>query len=175
MAKKLSLFSLFIFFAVSLQAQVPEWIWHPNDGAAPTNNEVRFFRKIFDLSQAPKKAVLAAAGDDELDVWINGEKILSVKGWTEAKYADVTKKLTRGQNLIAIRGRNDTSDAAVLAQLEINLSGRKKQMVVTDSSWKTTSLEETNWTAQSFVAGPNWIAATEPIHKKIKVSTAMHK
>lgn len=153
-------FLLFAFFSSASQGQVPEWIWHPNGGAAPTNNEVRFFRKTFELSEPPKKAVLAATGDDEIDVWINGEKILSVKGWNEAKYLDVTKKLERGENVIAIRGTNATGDAAILARLEIDLPRKKQRHIVTDTSWKTASLEETNWSTPHFVPGEQWVFAT---------------
>ncbi len=159
MAKISYLFLLFALFAASASAQVPEWIWHPNGGAAPANNEVRFFRKTFDIAEKPAKAILTATGDDEIEVWVNGEKVLNVKGWNEAKSVDLTKKLERGENSIAILGRTESGDAAILARLEITLPGGKNQTVVTDTRWLTTTAEEPNWSSRNFAPGPNWTAA----------------
>src|SRR5690349_8075816 len=103
MSKPAFLISLFSFFSIAIQAQVPEWIWHPNGGKAPANDEVRYFRKTFDLSARPGKAQLAATGDDEIEVWVNGQKALSGKSWNEARYAEIADKLVKGENTIAIR------------------------------------------------------------------------
>jgi putative heme-binding domain-containing protein len=159
MSKSTFLFSFVTFISVALQAQVPEWIWHPNDGAKPADHEVRYFRKTFSLEQRPKKAVLTATGDDAVDVWINGEKVLSVSDWKEAKNADVTKNLVSGENVIALLGTNGTGDAAVLARLEIDIAKRTKDFVVTDKSWLTATTKETNWQTKNFSPGTNWINA----------------
>lgn len=148
------------FFSIALQAQVPEWIWHPDGGKEPTNNEVRFFRKTFELSNAPTKATLAATGDDEIEVWVNGEKVLSAKSWNEAHYADIAGKLKKGENAIAIRGRNGGGDAAILARLEIKVPKSKKQLIVSDTGWKTSDIEEKNWETKNFAPGKNWVSAT---------------
>ncbi|MEP6664437.1 MAG: heme-binding protein, partial [Verrucomicrobiota bacterium] len=160
MFKFISSFFLASFFVSTLHAQVPEWIWHPNGGAKPADNEVRFFRQTFDVPTKFEKAVLTADGDDEIEVWINGEKALSVNGWKEAKSADVSGKIKKGGNVISIRGRNATGDAAVLARLEIDLPKRQKQWVVTDAHWKASSVEEKNWTEKNFAEGKNWVDAS---------------
>ena len=147
------------FFTIAVQAQVPEWIWHPNNGANPGDNEVRFFRKTFALSTTPKKAVLMAAGDDELEIWINGEKAFSVKGWNEAKYSEVTKRLKTGENVIAIRGRSEGGDAAILARIEMDFPRNKKMLVKTDASWQAAAREEKDWEKQDFKPGNEWTPA----------------
>ena len=154
-----TLLLLLAFFAASAPAQIPEWIWHPNGGAAPEDGEVRYFRKTFSIPDKPSKASLLATGDDEIAVWINGEKVIDGKGWNEPKSADVTGKMVRGENTFAIRGRNEGGDAALLARLELTLADGKKQTVVTDASWSAAASEEPNWSARTFVTGPNWTAA----------------
>ncbi|MEO6034583.1 MAG: hypothetical protein ABIQ35_04950, partial [Verrucomicrobiota bacterium] len=144
---------------IACQAQVPEWIWHPNGGAAPADNEVRYFRKVFTVAEKPAKATLTATADDEIAVWINGEKVIDGKGWNDAKVANVAKNLERGENSIAIRGKNEGGDAAAIAKLDITLSDGKHQLVVTDTLWQSTTAEEPNWSSRTFAPGAKWVAA----------------
>src|SRR6266404_8384712 len=71
------LFSLRFFLALLLTgcrpllAQTPEWIWLDNQGAAPADNEVRFFRKTFAVEGPVSKAVISVAADNEAVVFIN--------------------------------------------------------------------------------------------------------
>jgi hypothetical protein len=66
------------FLALSLvvtthaAAQSPEWIWHPNKGAPPGDNEVRYFRKEFRMTDAPEKATLRVACDNRANVFLVG-------------------------------------------------------------------------------------------------------
>src|ERR1051326_7425530 len=43
---------------ITAHAQTPHWIWHPNNGQAATNGEVRFFRKTFTAGARVQKATL---------------------------------------------------------------------------------------------------------------------
>src|ERR1700722_5633687 len=118
-----------------MSAAVPEWIWHDNKGAKPADNEVRYFRKTFNVDAKMVKAVLVAAGDDEIQVYLNGHKVIDAKGWDKATQKDVTKEIEPGENLIAVRGKNITSEAGVIARLKIELPRYREQFVVTDTSW----------------------------------------
>src|SRR5690349_17928944 len=101
----------------SVRAEVPEWIWHDNKGAKTAPDEVRYFRKTFTTEGKITKAILSATGDDEIMVYLNGHKVVDSKTWDTATRVDVTKDIHDGQNLIAIRGKNRTNDAAVIAML----------------------------------------------------------
>ena len=57
--------SLF-FLAASLRAELPEWIWHDNHGAKPTNGEIRYFRKVIEHIRK-KQDVLFWTGEQILD------------------------------------------------------------------------------------------------------------
>ncbi len=145
-------------FARPASAAVPEWIWHDNKGAKPADNEVRFFRKTFTVEGRPTKASLSADGDDEIQVYINGHRVVDAKGWDKATEADVTKNIHDGENLIAIRGKNITADAGVIVRLRIQLPKRREQFVMTDTSWLSSAQEVPHWSDLNFAPGnSSWI------------------
>ena len=135
-----------------VSAQVPEWIW---TGLTSTNNEVRFFRKTFVADGKVKQAVLSIAPDDEADVWINGQKLKTVKGWNSATSFDVTSKVKSGQNVIAVRAFSSAGEAAFIAKLNLIIK-REPQLVVTDTSWRGSSVQTKGWQSPEFAEGPNW-------------------
>ena len=155
-APKLSLVVLWLAassnFPVPLGAQTPEWIWHDNKGAAPADGEVRFFRKTFTVDGLASKAVLSVAGDDHVIVFLNGKEVLRNDNWQQADAADVTQAVKAGENVIAARGKNDSSWAGFIGKLDLTLPGAKKQTVVTDTSWISASKEAAGWEKPGFVA-----------------------
>src|SRR5258708_1990631 len=88
-------------FPVPLHAQTPEWIWHDNKGAGHADGEVRYFRKTFTIDGPASKAVLSAAGDDHVILYLNGKEVLRNDTWQQADVADVTQAVNHGENLIA--------------------------------------------------------------------------
>src|SRR5579862_9583355 len=97
----------------------PEWIWHDNHGAKAADNEVRYFRKTFNVDGRVSKAALTATGDDEIVVYVNGHQVVESTQWEKAARVDVTRQLRSGDNLIAIRGKNRAGEAAIIAMLEL--------------------------------------------------------
>ncbi|MDB6123040.1 MAG: heme-binding protein [Pedosphaera sp.] len=154
---RLNLFRLALLLGVSLavnsvRAEVPEWIWFDNQGAKPADNEIRYFRKSFIIEGKVSQATLSAAGDDEIMVYVNGRKVIDAGGWNQATFVDVAKDLRQGENVIAIRGKNATGDAAVIAMLEFDLGKRRKQFLLTDASWVSSATAGTNWFARNLDA-----------------------
>ncbi len=96
-------------FATAAEPAKPQWIWHPNDGAAATNGEVRFFRKTFTVEGKVQKAVLAVAAANTADVFLNEKLAVNARSYDRAAYTDVTSQIRSGENLLAIRGENDTA------------------------------------------------------------------
>lgn len=143
-------------FAVSVHAALPEWIWHDNKGAKPADNEVRYFRKTFTVDGRPTKAELFADGDDEIQVYLNGHRVIDAKGWEKATEADVAKRVHEGENVIAVRGKNITADAAVIVRLHIQLAKRREQYVMTDTSWVSSAKESPKWFETDFRPGGDW-------------------
>ncbi|MBM3832838.1 MAG: c-type cytochrome [Verrucomicrobia bacterium] len=145
-----ALFMAVFVFGVDGNAQTPEWIWHDNKGAAPKDDEVRLFRKSFQVDNPVTKAVLTAAGDDQATVFINGRQVIANRGWERPATANVAREIKAGENLIAVRGRNTSSAAAIIVKLELTLQNERKQTIVSDTSWTSSSSELNNWFTPSF-------------------------
>ncbi|MBI2927136.1 MAG: c-type cytochrome [Verrucomicrobia bacterium] len=139
-------------FCDAVLAQTPEWIWHDNQGALPADNEVRFFRKPFIASGAVSKALLTVACDNHATVFLNGKQVLVNRAWERPSTATVTADLRPGENLLAIRGRNEGATAGLLAKLEITLANNQKQLVITDTSWASSATEQDGWQRLEFAA-----------------------
>jgi putative heme-binding domain-containing protein len=159
-SKFLFVFLLFSWFGQgALSAALPQWIWHDNKGAMIQTNEVRFFRKTFDLERKPTKALLSLAADDEAVLFINGKEVAKSIGFDKPTYKDVTRNLVAGENTIAIRAKNVASDlAGVIAMLELQLPKRQKQVIITDTTWLSSASGFEKWEASAFDSG-KWTAA----------------
>jgi putative heme-binding domain-containing protein len=152
-APRLAILCGIAFLALSiagLRAQVPEWVWHENAGRAPADNEVRFFRGHFTIDAQPSRAVLTAAGDDQATIWLNGIPVATNRAWNQAVTVDATRAVKQGENLIAIRGQNQSGDAAVIARLELTLPEDQKRTVITDTNWVSSDTESPQWFAPDF-------------------------
>lgn len=130
---------------LTLRAQTPEWIWHPDKGQAATNGETRLFRKTFTLEGKVNKAVLSVAADNRASVTVNQSPSVVVNGFERATRTDVTSYLHAGENQLTIQGFNETAIAGLLVRLEISLPNRQRQVIVSDTSWEASPVGSTNW------------------------------
>src|SRR6266699_3099355 len=133
-------------------APVPEWIWHANEGRAPADNEVRFFRKTFTIAGDVSTAVLCVAADNHAIVFINGKEVLRNDEWKKPDVMEVTKEIRAGENLIAARAQNDATFAGFIGKLDITFADKTTQTVVTDVSWLSSDKEASGWERPGFVA-----------------------
>jgi putative heme-binding domain-containing protein len=148
-----------LFCAVSLRAQtVPEWIWHPNDGAKPGDKEVRYFRKIFTLDGAARRATLAVSADNKFTAYVNGTKVGSGTEWQAFPKFDVKQNLKPGENVLAIEAGNDGGSAGLLAELDVATEEGTRTKIVTDASWKAGASADANWQMAAFQPNANWVA-----------------
>jgi putative heme-binding domain-containing protein len=146
-------------FQLVAAAENPHWIWDNHHGAAIKPDETRYFRKTFQLSAIPTKALLSVAADDEAQVFINGKQVAEAKGYDHPERDDITRQFQKGTNVIAIRGRNVAGDAAgVLVMLELRLGRGKTEFLVTDTSWRATETAQSGWKEIGFDDG-SWSAA----------------
>lgn len=144
--------------AFSLRAQTPAWIWHPNGGAQPADNEARYFRKVFTRGGGVKRAVLGIAADNHFTAYLNGKRVANGTGWEQLQQIDVTANIVAGTNTLAVEGRNDSGIAALLVRLEITGDDGKKQTVVTDTSWLAGAEKVARWPSRDFEPA-GWVAA----------------
>ena len=73
-------------------AHAADWIWAAGQ---PGDNEVRFFRKEFRLTEAPGKATLTVACDNKATVYLDGKRLGENTDWNEPSQFEVDRKSTR--------------------------------------------------------------------------------
>ncbi|MCW5559635.1 MAG: hypothetical protein KIT22_17600, partial [Verrucomicrobiae bacterium] len=130
-------------------APVPEWIWfHKTDEA-----ETRYFRKAISIEGAAgsvTQAELVATADDALEVFVNGERVLSAEEWPHGHTVSLPGKFKPGPNVVAIRALNgDSSPAGTVLQLTLT-TGNGRQIVVSDASWKAAEKAPKDWAQPGF-------------------------
>jgi putative heme-binding domain-containing protein len=126
-------------------APVAKWIW----GKSPAHDkEVREFRVTFDpklpttqMTENPSSALLFAAGDNEITVYVNGKLVAQTNDWGNAVIADVRSVLTAGKNVIAVRCVNHEGPGGICLKLAVRGQYREPFFLVTDEHWKTNGEE----------------------------------
>ncbi len=142
-----------------VSAENPQWIWHNNHGAAIKPDEVRYFRKVFQLAATPSKALLTVAADDEAQVFVNGKQVTETKGYDHPGRDDISRYLRKGSNVLAVRGHNKAGDVAgVIAMLELRMSKGKTEFIVTDQTWLSAENDQEGWKEADFKTA-DWSAA----------------
>ena len=96
-------------------AAVWTWVWAADNAPAP---DTVYLRETFRLPSVPSSAILLITADDAYTAYLNGDKKPVAQGadWTTVQQFTITKQLTRGLNLIAIRAVNTGGLAGVLFQ-----------------------------------------------------------
>ncbi|RYD72412.1 MAG: hypothetical protein EOP84_23210, partial [Verrucomicrobiaceae bacterium] len=115
--------------AVAGSAQTAEWIWHNNPGGTAADGEVRYFRRVVTVASKILKAELQVSADNQAVVWVNGKEVGASPAWDQPLKVDVTNKLTSwGDNVIAIRAKNESGVAALVAVLTLEQEYGKRQV-----------------------------------------------
>lgn len=142
---------MLLVLSLAARAENPQWLWHDNHGKAIQPDDVRYFRKTFDVTNRFTKVLLSAAADDEATIYINGKEVAHPKDFQKPAYEDVTSAVKRGQNVIAVRGHNINSDVAgVLVMLEFQSGKRNVGYLMTDETWLASDKEEKGWRELDF-------------------------
>lgn len=131
-------------------APVPNWIWV--DRAA--DNQTVGLRAAFELpadaSQAVESAVLWASCDDEMTVFVNGKQVTRSTAWAAPVTVDVKKVLEPGRNTIAVLAKNGSSEAGLIAKLQVKLAGGKTVDLVSDATWLVSAELPEGWLSREF-------------------------
>src|SRR6185503_2979556 len=111
-----------------------KWVSSRGDPAQAPAGEL-FFRAHFALSEEVQHARLALTADNQWEVFVNGTSVHASDGqenaWRRPADVDVAPQLFRGDNVIAVRARNDApGPAGLLARLSAELAdGTKLDLV----------------------------------------------
>ena len=131
-------------------AAVPNWVWLPGPA---TDGQVAYFRKPFTVDGEVKSAVLWGTCDNEMKVYVNGQEVAASIEWRAPVKVDVAKHLKAGPNVLAVRAKNEGSEAGLLLRLDITGADGAKQTLTTDKTWVGSGDERPDWQAVNFDAG----------------------
>src|SRR3954447_14895718 len=113
-----------VVVASAVHAQEAEWIWSPEHAkeGVPTG-EACHFRKTMNL-RAPEGGQVVIAADDQYELYINGRRIGAGEATKKLDEYEISKFLSRGTNVIAVRVQNATGKtAALVARVTIKDGG----------------------------------------------------
>jgi len=123
--------------STSYADQTAQWIWspdHPPHGVPQTSCH---FRKAFQVPSV-RQGTIEIAADDRYELFVNGRRVGSGSSSSELTRHDISRFLTRGRNLVAVRVQNtDGSTAALAARIDVQDQTRQIHRFVTDDSWAT--------------------------------------
>lgn len=130
----------------------PYWIW---SGPVGQDQEVVHFRKVFQAKKG-SPAKLYASCDNEMTIFVNGQQVTSSKSWETPQVVDISKHLIDGDNLIAVRGKNQgKGSAGLLVKLELG-KGDSKTIIGSDKTWKASAKGALNWNTQAKANLSTW-------------------
>ena len=142
-----------------LKEQSPSWIWINKEGKGHTFTH---FRRTFKLAKVPKSVQLFVSCDNEADIWINNHKVDGNKDWREPNVINITPQLRRGNNIIAIRGK-DWEFGAGLAALFAYMHSSDGNHIVTDSNWQASVKVSDKWQKEPKVEGFTPAVVVQPL------------
>jgi hypothetical protein len=130
---------------LSVAADDVQWIWSPAFEKELAPQGVCYFRKTLNLTN-PEQGEIQISADDKYDLFVNGRKVGGGENWKKLDVYDITKFLTTGQNVIAVKAENlEGGSAALAARLIVKQQGGTHESHSSGNSWKTTLKEFPRW------------------------------
>jgi hypothetical protein len=132
------------------------WIW------AATQDDACQIRKVFSLDAKPNSASVHITADNGYELYLNGSRLGSDVGaaseiWQSVERYDITSRLTKGRNIIGVRGIDLGGIRGVIAAIRIEFKDQKPIELVTDETWRVTrDGNGVDYSHPEFVEGPEW-------------------
>lgn len=125
--------------ATSLSAAPPateaQWVWSPDHQKGSVPQAACSFRKTFTVA-APESGEIAVAADDEYELYVNGQRVGSSQTANRLDQYDISKHLTRGRNLVALRVTNtEGGTAGVAVEIRIKEQNGGTTTLYSDPTW----------------------------------------
>ena len=144
------------------------WVWYPENPVDDAVEQYRFFRYTFYLDEEAEYAPLQLTVDDKYAFYLNGELIddnwdVGQDSWANVAAYDLTDKVQKGKNVIALKCYNLVSEAAVLFDGKFTLKDQSTAIVASNNTVRSTKSvnEQTNdWVTMDY-DDSSWIGCKE--------------
>jgi len=134
------------------------WIWSPAYPKDKVPVGDCYFRKSFRIDKAEFGQVHVAC-DNQYELYVNGRLVGQGADWRKMDVHDITKLLTPGENVVAIKATNtDAGAAGLVARVVIKEAGGTFQSYSTDGTWRTSVKRYLDWN-QPRVRDSEWLPA----------------
>lgn len=148
------------WFMDGASGEEAQWIWSPEHDQDSIPHVACHFRKSFNL-QRPVRGQVTIRADDTYDLYVNGRRVTSNRSGERLAEHNITRYLTRGRNIVAIKAVNSRgSTAGVAARVMIKEADSDWESFSTDSSWRTSLRPLPFWNTVLYNDG-RWAAAAE--------------
>lgn len=128
------------------EGPTPQWIWGENSD--------RNYVLRVEFEGGAQFALLKAACDNVMSIWVNDVKVAEGDNWNEAVAANVRPHLRPGRNVLTAEVNNQGGAAGFILKLALIQRNGATRYVVTDKSWKVAERRDaTDWVAAKEV-GP---------------------
>lgn len=131
----------------------PQWIWLNEE----KDGQEAWFRTEFTVEGAVASAILAAACDNELAAFVNGERVMRSDDWGFVAVAPVKANLKPGKNVLAIQAKNSEGAAGLFCRLTITGQDGKETVMVSGADWQSSAQGAEGWDQPGFDAAA-WTA-----------------
>lgn len=116
----------------SQDAPIAQWIW-----AADEQSQRVVLRKTFELPDNIKQVKVAATCDNQFQLWLNGQEVLSSGEWQQIESGDATKLSRTGQNVLAALAADEGGARAFLLRMDVIDTNGKRISIVSDATWRS--------------------------------------
>lgn len=144
------------------------WVWYPENPVKEAVEQYRYFRYTFVLDDDAEYAPFQLTVDDKYAFYLNGELIddnwdAGTDSWANVQSYDLTNKVRKGVNVIALKCYNLVSEAGILFDGKFTLRNQSTVTVASSSyvlSTKTVNEQTTDWTQVDY-DDSGWVRCIE--------------
>ncbi|MDF1656915.1 MAG: c-type cytochrome [Verrucomicrobiales bacterium] len=133
----------------------PKWIW-TKAKAAP--EETIFIRKTIPVPENFTRALLVAAGDNEIKVNVNGApRAFASTDWGKPLIEDISDQLEAGKTLlIGASAKNAGGIGGAFVLVEFTHEDGSKSRIVSDETWSSSEAAQKGWFRPGFKPNASW-------------------
>lgn len=125
-----------LFFAASVEAQTPQWLWLELDEQGQDPDQQAEFTREFELDEPVSAARLTLLAESaRITLHVNGQRMVEHGPYDQVARFDITSTLKPGKNRIEARGVATSGPSAFFAALEISFANGRQRRIVSDASW----------------------------------------
>jgi hypothetical protein len=157
-------------FSAMAKSGALKWIWHKEPGESATTEAPQgkvWLRRSFEIpaGKVPDRAEFIVGVDNSAEVFVNGQRLGSFRGWKPPARKDIAHLLQAGRNVIAVEADNAAaSPAGFLGMLELpgsapvlfDTSTRSAAAVEGVSDWMNPAFDDAAWAAATALTPADW-------------------